>query len=75
MSWFGTPGPVLTKGYGFRNSSGSLAMFAAIRRLIAGNELGRGSALTIFQAAKSESHQSAIKPPHDCGNRQYDERD
>jgi hypothetical protein len=32
MSWFGTRGIVLTKGYGFRNNSGSLAMFAAIRR-------------------------------------------
>ena len=32
MSWFGTRSTVLTKGYGFRNSSGSFAMFAAIRR-------------------------------------------
>jgi len=32
--WFGTRGIVLTKGYGFRNSSGSLAMFAAIRRAL-----------------------------------------
>jgi hypothetical protein len=32
MSWFGAQGAVLTKGYGFRNNSGNLAMFAAIRR-------------------------------------------
>jgi hypothetical protein len=31
MSWFGTRGIVLTKGYGFRNNSGNLAIFAAIR--------------------------------------------
>jgi hypothetical protein len=32
MSWFGTRGTVLIKGYGFRNSSGNRAIFAAIRR-------------------------------------------
>jgi hypothetical protein len=32
MSWFGTRGIVLTKGYGFRNNSGNFAIFAAIRR-------------------------------------------
>jgi hypothetical protein len=36
MSWFGTRGTVLTKGYGFGNSSGSLVTFAAIRRAHAG---------------------------------------
>jgi hypothetical protein len=36
MSWFGTRGTVLTKGYGFCNSSGSFAIFAAIRRAVAG---------------------------------------
>jgi hypothetical protein len=30
--WFGTRATVLTKGYSFRNSSGGLAIFAAIRR-------------------------------------------
>jgi hypothetical protein len=35
MSWFGTRGTVLIKGYGFRSSSGSLAIFAAIRRVLA----------------------------------------
>jgi hypothetical protein len=29
MSWFGTRGIVLTKGYGFRNSSGSFSSFAS----------------------------------------------
>jgi hypothetical protein len=32
MSCFGTRGTVLTKGFGFRNSSGSFAMLAAMRR-------------------------------------------
>ena len=32
MSWFGTRGTVLTKGYGFRNNSDNLAMFTAILR-------------------------------------------
>jgi hypothetical protein len=32
MCWLGTRGTILNKGCGFRNNSGSFAIFAAIRR-------------------------------------------
>ena len=34
MSWFATRGIILTRGYGFRKSSGSFATLAAIRRAL-----------------------------------------